>query len=94
MSVTVYIPGVLRNECDGASSVVLAEIAPTSLAQILDQLAVRYPRLDRRIRDEHGGLRRYVNVFVDADECRTLSGLATEVADGAQVRILPSVAGG
>nr|WP_255429768.1 MoaD/ThiS family protein [Streptomonospora sp. PA3] len=66
----------------------------TTLRTVLDELARRHPGLDRRIRDEQGRLRRYVNVFVDSDECRAMGGLDTPVADGAEVRVLPSVAGG
>ncbi|QBI54491.1 MoaD/ThiS family protein [Streptomonospora litoralis] len=65
-----------------------------TLRALLDELARRHPGLDRRIRDEQGRLRRYVNVFVDSDECRAVDGLDTPVPEGAEVRILPSVAGG
>ncbi len=65
-----------------------------ALRGVLDALVARHPGLDRRIRDERGLLRRYVNVFVDEDECRTIGGLDAPVHDGADVRLLPSVAGG
>ncbi|GAA4901891.1 MoaD/ThiS family protein [Streptomonospora salina] len=67
---------------------------PATLRAVLDELARRHPGLDRRLRDERGRLRRYVNVFVGSDECRAVGGLDTPVPDGAEVRILPSVAGG
>jgi molybdopterin synthase sulfur carrier subunit len=50
--------------------------------------------LDRRLRDETGRVRRFVNVYVDGDDVRYLAGLDTTVRDGAQVQVLPSVAGG
>ncbi|MFF5172867.1 MoaD/ThiS family protein [Micromonospora sp. NPDC000089] len=53
-----------------------------------------WPRLARRLRDERGELRRYVNLYVDGEDCRHLGGLLAPVADGAEVRVLPSVAGG
>ena len=34
------------------------------------------------------------DVFVGRDECRTVGGLDAHVPDGADVRVLPSVAGG
>ncbi|WP_231929888.1 MoaD/ThiS family protein [Micromonospora inositola] len=63
-------------------------------AGVLDELAGAWPRLARRIRDERGELRRYVNVYVDGEDCRHVGGLDTPVGDGAEVQVLPSVAGG
>ncbi|CAM3214054.1 ubiquitin-like small modifier protein 1 [Stackebrandtia soli] len=94
MSVTVYIPSALRVEADGRSKVTIDAARAATLADVLDVLAELHPRLNRRVRDEQGRLRRYVNVFIDSDESRALSGTATPVRDGAEVRILPSVAGG
>jgi molybdopterin converting factor small subunit len=59
-----------------------------------DALAVEHPLLGRRIRDETGAVRRFVNVYVDGDDVRFGAGLATPVADGATVHVLPSIAGG
>ncbi|MDA2805240.1 MoaD/ThiS family protein [Nocardiopsis suaedae] len=92
MAVTVILPQVLQSDAGGAKRVDLP--AAPDLRGVLDALADRHPRLDRRVRDEQGALRRYVNVFVGDDECRAVSGLQTPVPDGAEVRILPSVAGG
>ena len=39
-------------------------------------------------------MRRFVNVYVDGDDVRFEGGLATKVRDGAEVQVLPSVAGG
>ncbi|MEU1248961.1 ubiquitin-like small modifier protein 1 [Micromonospora arida] len=90
--VTVLLPGPLRGEAGGASR--LNVTAAGTLRAVLDEMAVAHPRLGRRIRDERGELRRYVNVFVDGEDCRHSGGLATPVKDGAEVQVLPSVAGG
>ena len=65
-----------------------------TLADVLDALAVQHPLLARRIRDETGQVRRFVNVYVDGDDVRFEGGLAAKVRDGAEVQVLPSVAGG
>ncbi|MEW2431109.1 ubiquitin-like small modifier protein 1 [Micromonospora sp. NPDC047644] len=90
--VTVLLPGPLRGEAGGASR--LTVTATGTLRAVLDEMAVAHPRLARRIRDERGELRRYVNVFVDGEDCRHSGGLAAPVSDGAEVQVLPSVAGG
>lgn len=91
LTVTVLVPGVLRGETGGASA--LAVRAGT-LGAVLDEVAIRWPRLERRIRDERREIRRYVNVYVDGEDCRRLAGQDTAVPEGGQVQILPSVAGG
>ncbi|MGC9666256.1 MoaD/ThiS family protein [Planosporangium sp. 12N6] len=90
--VTVLLPGVLRAEAGGAAR--LSVQSDGTLNAVVEELAARWPRLARRICDERGQLRRYVNVYIDGEECRTMSGLATPVAPGAEVLVLPSVAGG
>lgn len=92
MPVTVLVPGVLRAESGGASR--LSVEASGTLRSVLDEVAQRWPRLGRRIRDEQGVLRRFVNVYVDGEDCRSGGGLDRPVPDGAEIQILPSVAGG
>jgi uncharacterized protein (TIGR00369 family) len=89
---TVLIPGALRSEVDGASRVSVD--AHGTLRAVLDEVESRWPRLGRRIRDERGELRKYVNVYVDGEDCRVLSGQETPVGAGAEVHVIPSVAGG
>ncbi len=90
--VELLVPGVLRSEVGGASRLTVA--GGGTLRGVLDEVARRWPRLERRIRDETGELRRYVNVYVDGEDVRRLAGQDTPVPDGAQVQVLPSVAGG
>jgi len=92
MAVTILVPGALRGEIDGRSQVDVD--AHGTLAEILGELDARWPRLARRIHDERGEIRRYVNVYVDGEDVRRLDGLATPVGVNAEVQILPSVAGG
>lgn len=91
MTVTVHLPSMLRSLADGSGNL---DIAGETLADALDAVAASYPMLERRLRDETGALRRYVNFYVDGEECRRLSGAATPLADGGDVVIIPSVAGG
>ena len=88
----VVLPGVLREEAGGAGR--LEVRAGGTLGGVLDEVAARWPRLERRIRDEQGELRRFVNVYVNGEDCRGLSGQATTVTAGAEIQVLPSIAGG
>ncbi|PXY34226.1 molybdopterin synthase sulfur carrier subunit [Prauserella sp. PE36] len=88
---SVGLPSMLRGLAGGASHV---EVAAGTLGAALDVLGERYPALERRLRDERGALRRYVNFYVDGEECRRLAGPATPLQPHTEVVIIPSVAGG
>lgn len=94
MRVLVRLPSTLRPRAGDQSTVDVEVPDAATLADLLDELAARYPGLDRRLRDERRHLRRYVNFFVDGEECRRLDGTATPLRGAAEVQIIPSVAGG
>jgi molybdopterin converting factor small subunit len=89
---TVVLPGALRPLAGGARTLTVAGGRP--LTDLLDSLDAQYPALARRLRDEQGQLRRYVNLYVDGADVRGTGGLATVVNDGAELFVVPSVAGG
>jgi molybdopterin converting factor small subunit len=83
---------MLRAEADGSAHLEVGDGG--TLGAVLDEIKERWPRLERRIRDETGTLRRYVNVYVDGEDCRRSGGLDTPVPASAEIQVLPSVAGG
>jgi molybdopterin converting factor small subunit len=87
----VVLPQALQSLAGGAHSV---EVAGEDMAAVLDALAEQHPALVRRIRDEQGALRRFVNVYVDGEDVRGLGGTEAPVPPHAEVLVLPSVAGG
>lgn len=89
---TVVLPEALRPEAGGAAR--LPVPGGATLRSVLDTMGQRWPRLERRVRDEAGELRRYLNVYIDGEDVRRLAGQDTPVSDHAEVRIIPSVAGG
>ena len=94
MRVTLLLPQVLRPSAGGKSKVDVEMVDEATLGSVLDALAREHPALERRLRDEQRELRRYVNFFVDGEEVRRLDGVGTRLPDGAEVQVLPSVAGG
>jgi MoaD family protein len=91
MPVTVKIPSQLRSAAGGETE---AEIDGATVKDVLAGLYARHSELRERISDEDGSLRRFVNVYVAGEDIRFLDGLATPVADGQELTILPAVAGG
>ncbi|MFJ5546424.1 MoaD/ThiS family protein [Streptomyces sp. NPDC093225] len=93
MSVTVRIPTILRTMTGGARDVRVAATAPT-VAGVLDALDAGHPGIRARLVDEQGNLRRFVNLYLDDEDVRGFEGLATAVRPGAELVIIPAVAGG
>jgi molybdopterin converting factor small subunit len=87
----VRIPTILRTYTGGESEVT-ADGA--TLSEVLDHLDANYAGIKGRILDDNGELRRFVNVYVGNDDVRFLDNLATPTPDGAQISVIPAVAGG
>lgn len=91
MSVKVLIPTPLQKftndqaaiECDGDTI--------TALMETLDQ---QFPGIKKRLCDDQGELRRFVNFYVNSEDIRFLDGKDTALNDGDEVSIVPAVAGG
>jgi MoaD family protein len=93
MSVTVKLPTQLRASAGGSGEVELA-IEGGTVETVVEALFAAHGDLRERLTDDDGELRRFVNVYVDGEDIRFGDGLATLVADGGEVQILPAVAGG
>lgn len=91
MPVTVKIPTQLRASVGGASEVA---VQGATVGDALDALYEQHPELKDRLTEDGGKLRRFVNVYVDGEDVRFGDGLATPVADGGEIQVLPAVAGG
>ena len=91
MSVSVRIPTILRTYTDGESEV---KARGATLREVIADLDASYSGIAARILDDAGKLRRFVNVYVGDEDVRFVEGLDTPTAEGAQVSIIPAVAGG
>ncbi len=91
MAVKVKIPTQLRTAAGGESEL---QVEGGTVGEVLDALFERHGELRDRLSDGDGGLRRFVNVYVDGEDIRFTDGLDTPVADGQEVQVLPAVAGG
>jgi len=90
-SITILVPGLLRNSCGGASEITLPA---ASLRTLLGELERQHPALHRSICDDTGKVRQHVNLFVNTHHMRDRHGLETSLAPGDVVTILPAVSGG
>ena len=91
MPVVVRIPTPLRRITSGASEVVAKG---KDVAELIEDLERQFPGLRERLVEESGELRRFINVYVNQEDVRFLSGAETALKDGDEVSIVPAIAGG
>ena len=93
MTVTFRIPRPLWSMTGGRGQVEV-ETAGGSLRDALEGLFAAHPGIRDRVLTERGEIRQHVNVFVGNTEARTMGGLATPVANGMEISIIPAISGG
>jgi len=81
--IKVRVPAQLRTLTGGVGEIA---IEGSTVGEVLKGLDAAHAGFAERIFDADGGLRRFVNVFLD--------GLSTPVTDGQTLSIVPAVAGG
>ena len=90
MAVTIKLPTQLREAAGGAAAV---QAEGATVGEALESAFTTHVELRDRLYQD-GDLRRFVNVYLGGEDIRFLEGLDTEVPDGAELTILPAVAGG
>jgi sulfur-carrier protein len=93
MLVHLHLPGALRPYAGGSGRVEL-DPGGATVAELLETLGGAYPGVHQRVVNELGSLRPHVNVFVNGENIRYLSGMATALREGDEVWLLPAVSGG
>jgi molybdopterin synthase sulfur carrier subunit len=90
MSVSVAIPSAFRRHTEGLDHFVCAAV---NVDELLDALGNRFPELKPHLRDEQGKVRRFLNIYVNDEDVRFLD-KEYRFAEGDQVMLVPSIAGG
>jgi molybdopterin converting factor small subunit len=84
---TVKLRAPLRDLAGGNREVA---VEGASVGEILRELERRHPKIEGWVLDEHGRVRRHVNVFVNGERVREDAAVASD----ATVHVLPSISGG
>ena len=88
---TVYVPTPLRRLTGGQSKI---DASGADVGSLLRAVDVQYPGVAARVLDDDGNVKRFINIFLNDDEIRTLQGLDTPVQENDRVSIVPAMAGG
>ncbi len=88
---SVRIPTPLRKLISDKDEVT---INAANIAELIDQMEAQYPGIKNRLCDETGNVRRFINLYVNNEDIRFLSGKETALKEGDIVSIIPAIAGG
>ncbi len=91
MPSTVRVPTPLRPVVQGRD---IVTVQGRTVREVLDDLERQYPGFRKRICDESGEVRRFVNVFLNEEDIVHIHGLDSPVSDGDVLSIVPAIAGG
>ncbi len=91
MAVVVRIPTPLQKFTKNQAEV---QIESSSIQGMLDALEGHFPGIRERLCDDHGAIRKFINLYVNDEDIRFIDGEKTSLKDGDEVAIIPAIAGG
>jgi molybdopterin synthase sulfur carrier subunit len=90
MNVTVSIPSAFRRHTEGLDQY---ETSAQNVNDLLDSLGNRFPELKPHLRDDNGQVRRFLNIYINDEDVRFLD-KNYQFAEGDEITLVPSIAGG
>ncbi|NKB24160.1 MAG: MoaD family protein [Kiritimatiellae bacterium] len=91
MPITVRIPTPLRSLTNDQE---IVETEGQTVQEAIQNLQNQFPGIQERVCDDHGELRRFVNLYVNDEDIRFQQGKETPLKDGDELSIIPAIAGG
>lgn len=91
MDIIIRIPTPLRKLTAGQEEV---QGRGKTVAEVLHNLEKDFPGLQERLFDDHGSLRKFINIYLNDQDIRFLNNLETKVSEGSTISIIPAIAGG
>lgn len=91
MAVVVRIPTPLQKFTKNQAEV---QVDSSSIQGMLEALENSFPGIRERLCDDHGSIRKFINLYVNDEDIRFIDGEKTSLKDGDEVAIIPAIAGG
>lgn len=91
MAILVRIPTPLQKFTKNQSEV---QVEGRTVTEVIAHLEEHFPGVRERLCDDHGGIRKFVNLYLNDEDIRFMDGENTGVKDGDELAIIPAIAGG
>ncbi|GIX46612.1 MAG: MoaD family protein [Candidatus Tectimicrobiota bacterium] len=91
MAVLVRIPTPLQKFTKNQSEV---HAEGRTVEEVIADLERHFPGIRERLCDERGGIRKFINLYLNDEDIRFLNGEQTPLKDGDELAIIPAIAGG
>jgi sulfur-carrier protein len=91
MAITFKLPSVLAKAAGGQTT---HHATGSTVGDVVEDLTARFPELAPRLRDASGKPYPYVIFYLDDEDIRFQRGFETPVRDGAEILVVPAIAGG
>jgi molybdopterin synthase sulfur carrier subunit len=91
MSVTLRLPTVLAKSAGGQT---VHQAKGATVGDVVADVSAKFPELGTRLRDAKGEPYPYVIFYLDDEDIRFQKGFQTPVAEGAEIVVVPAIAGG
>lgn len=89
--VKVRIPAPLQKITQNKPEVICEAV---NIKELITDLQRQFPGIKDRLLDENGKIRRFINFYVNDEDIRFLKHDETSLSEGAEVSIIPAIAGG
>jgi molybdopterin converting factor small subunit len=91
MAITLRLPTVLAKAAGGQT---IHQAKGATVGDVVADVSAKYPELGTRLRDAKGEPYPYVIFYLDDEDIRFQNGFKTPVPDGAEIVVVPAIAGG
>jgi adenylyltransferase/sulfurtransferase len=91
MPVEVRIPSPL-NSLTGGKGVIQSR--GSTVGEVIQATISAYPQLREKLCDKEGNVRRFINIFLNDKDIRSMENLDTPVDEGDSLSVIPAIAGG
>jgi len=87
----LYLPTIMRRNAGNQATLL---VPGQTVASVLGKLVSDFPGVAAQLLDKDGHVYSHINVFVNGDDIRNLSGEETALGDRDEVYLIPAMAGG
>ena len=91
MSITVHLPTMLARLAGDTNAL---EASGDTVGEALTDVIARFPALGPRLRDDAGKPYGFVTFYLNDEDIRFRGGFEAPIANGDEVIVVPTVAGG